>query len=280
MDLGIGNTIELKLEMQVSGLQESVEVTANSTTVDNTGDGDRLEDLAVLLFSMPISRTNAAVNLLNNAPGINSGSAYGGGANTGSSLMLDGVDTRDPEGGSAWTFFNYNIIEEVQVVGQGAAPDIGGFTGAVVNTITKSGGNRFSTLSEMRFTNPQLERNNINQCRDEGEPLLARSSGDKKLDRPHGEPRHADQEGQGVLLRQRAALLGAGRSHRSPDAAHRGEPALQRQVDVAANVVRQHYLSRRFVCHDAHNQTVQAGLGFRPPLRQPSSKRSTRTLRS
>ncbi len=58
--------------------------------------------------------------------------------------MLDGVDTRDPEAGTAWTFFNYNIIDEVQVGALGQPAEYGGFTGAMVNTITKSGGNRFS----------------------------------------------------------------------------------------------------------------------------------------
>ena len=72
--------------------------------------------------------------------------------------MLDGVDTRDPEGGSAWTFFNYNIIDEIQVGGLGQTAEYGGFTGAVVNTITKSGGNRFSFLSEWRYSNDEHGR--------------------------------------------------------------------------------------------------------------------------
>ena len=104
LDLGIGNTIDLKLELQVSGVSEAVQVTASPITIDTSSTATDSKLSQSLLFSMPISRTNAAVNLLNNAPGINSGSAYGGGANVGSSLMLDGVDTRDPEGGSAWTF--------------------------------------------------------------------------------------------------------------------------------------------------------------------------------
>lgn len=141
-DLGIGNTIDLKLEMQVSSLSESVQVTANSFNVDTLTTATDTTLSQSLLFSQPLSRTNAAVNILNVAPGINSGAAYGGGANTGSSLMLDGVDTRDPEGGSAWTFFNYNLMEEVQIGGLGAPPEYGGFTGAVVNVITKSGGNK------------------------------------------------------------------------------------------------------------------------------------------
>ena len=181
LDLGIGNTIDLKLELQVSGVSEAVMVTASPITVDTTTTATDSKLSQSLLFSMPISRTNAAVNLLNNAPGINNGSAYGGGANTGSSLMLDGVDTRDPQGGSAWTFFNYNIIEEVQVGGLGAAPEYGGFTGAVVNTITKSGGNRFSTLSELRFSNTSLSANNIDSAVAKANPALAQAAVIKRL---------------------------------------------------------------------------------------------------
>jgi hypothetical protein len=106
-----------------------------------------------LLFSMPISHNNPAVSILAYMPGVTDGSAFGGASDGANSLMLDGVDTRDPEGGTAWTFYNYNIIDEVQVGGLGQTAEYGGFTGAVINTITKSGGNRFSSLSEYRYTN-------------------------------------------------------------------------------------------------------------------------------
>ena len=58
------------------------------------------------------------------------------------------MDTRDPSGGSAWVFYNFNIVEEVQVGGVGAPAVYGGFSGSVVNTITKSGGNRYAGLFE------------------------------------------------------------------------------------------------------------------------------------
>ena len=87
------------------------------------------------------------MNLLDYSPGVNSNSAFGGAADGANSLMLDGVDTRDPEGGTAWAFYNYNIIEEVQVGSLGQPAEYGGFTGAIINTITKSGGNRYSFLA-------------------------------------------------------------------------------------------------------------------------------------
>jgi hypothetical protein len=138
--------------MRVGGVTETVDVVAEapvdvtSSATDNSLDQD-------FLFNLPISRTNAAVNTLNYLPGVTDGAAYGGDSDAGNALMLDGVDTRDPEGGTAWTFFNYNIMEEVQVGGLGAPAEFGAFTGGFVNTITKSGGNQFAGLFDLNYAN-------------------------------------------------------------------------------------------------------------------------------
>ncbi len=161
LDLGIGRTITLRVGLLLGAVAETVEVVATSPIVDTTTTATDTTISQDLLFSMPISRTNAAVNMLNNAPGVNSGSAFGGPANAGNALLLDGVDTSDPEAGTAWTFFNYNIIDEVQVGSLGQPAEYGGFTGAVVNTITKSGGNRYSSLFEYRYTEKGLRGDNI-----------------------------------------------------------------------------------------------------------------------
>jgi hypothetical protein len=97
---------------------------------------------------------------MNYSPGINAGSAFGGDPSA-NALLLDGVDTRDPANGFAYTFFNYNIVEEVQVSGLGAPAEMGGFTGAVVNTVTKSGGNTFAGLFEMLAANNRMSDNNV-----------------------------------------------------------------------------------------------------------------------
>ena len=102
--------------------------TADSVTVDVKSSSTDTNLSSELLTTMPIYSATST-GLLNFAPGINSSSAYGGQASYGNALLLDGVDTRDPEGGSAWTFFNQNLIEEVQIGGFGAAAEYGGFTG-------------------------------------------------------------------------------------------------------------------------------------------------------
>ncbi len=161
VDLGIGQNLEVKLTMVVGGLTESVDVVASSITIDTTSTKTDTNMSQELLFSMPITHANPAVNLLNYSPGVNNGAAFGGDSDTGNSLMLDGVDTRDPEGGSAWTFFNYNIIDEVQVGSLGQPAEYGGFTGVIMNTITKSGGNRYSALAEYRYSDDGLSSNNV-----------------------------------------------------------------------------------------------------------------------
>ncbi len=153
IEIGLGKTVDVNLAMAVGGLSETVDVVANAVMIDTTSTATDTNMSQDLLFSMPISHNNPAVNILQYMPGVTDGSAFGGASDGANSLMLDGVDTRDPEGGTAWTFYNYNIIDEIQVAGLGQQAEYGGFTGAVVNTITKSGGNRFSHLSEFRFTN-------------------------------------------------------------------------------------------------------------------------------
>ena len=160
LDVTMGKTVDVDLSMTVGGMTEVVEVVANAVTIDPTTTATDTSMAQSLLFSMPITHNNPAVNLLNYSPGVNDSSAFGGSASSGNSLMLDGVDTRDPEGGTAWTFYNYNIIDEVQVGSLGQPAEYGGFTGAVINTITKSGGNRFSLLSEYRYSTKGLGSNN------------------------------------------------------------------------------------------------------------------------
>jgi hypothetical protein len=110
-------------------------VTGAPPVVDVTSSGTANAISQELLTAAPITRSNAATQIMNYTPGINGQAAFGGDSG-GNGLLLDGVDTRNPSSGAAFTFFNYHIVEEVQVGGLGAPAEMGGFTGAVVNTVT------------------------------------------------------------------------------------------------------------------------------------------------
>jgi len=156
----IGKTTAADFTMKVSALSETIEVRGATSSVDvRSSATDTALSNNLLQFTPLYSPTST--DLLDAAPGINSGSAYGAQGDYGNALLLDGVDTRDPEGGSAWTFFNQNLIEEIQIGGLGAPAEYGGFTGGIINTITRSGGNAFSGLFSMRYTNDSLASNNV-----------------------------------------------------------------------------------------------------------------------
>lgn len=163
LNVGITKQVQVDFTLRVGALAETVEVLGQSATVDTTSTASDNTLSQNILSSMPINlgNFNTATNIMNYSPGINNGSGFGADEDYGNALLIDGVDTRDPEGGSSWVFFNYNIVEEIQVGGVGAQAEYGGFTGAVVNTITKSGGNMFSGLFEARHTNDSLAGNNV-----------------------------------------------------------------------------------------------------------------------
>ena len=177
----VNTPLTIDLSLGVGGVQETVSVVADTQTVAVTSSESSSNLSQEILFNLPIDRSNAAVNLLNNVPGVTDGSAYGGGEDSANSLMLDGVDTRDPEGGTAWTFFNYNIVQEVEVKGLGAPAEYGGYTGAVVNFVTKSGGNMFSGLFDITYTGEDLSSDNITDEIATANPSLAEPAITKKL---------------------------------------------------------------------------------------------------
>jgi len=158
--VSMGKTTDVDFSLKVGGVTETVLVTASTVTVDVKSSSTDTNLSSELLAAMPIY-SPTSTGLLNYAPGINSSSAYGGQGSYGNALLLDGVDTRDPAGGSAWTFFNQNLIEEIQIGGLGAAAEYGGFTGGVINTVTKSGGNLYSGLFSLRYTKGAFASQNI-----------------------------------------------------------------------------------------------------------------------
>src|SRR5919198_1604361 len=179
--LELAKQLEINLTLKVANVSETVVVTGSSPIVDVQSSSTSNTISQTLLTSVPILRANAATQILNYAPGVNSGSAFGGSAGNSNALLLDGVDTREPSSGGAYTFYNYNLIQEVQVGGLGAPAELGGFTGGVVNTVTKSGGNMFSALFDVQGAKTGLNRNNATPAIVSKNPALASPNDIRKL---------------------------------------------------------------------------------------------------
>jgi hypothetical protein len=180
LDVATGKTVNVPLALAIGGVTEKVDVVASAVVIDVSSTATDTSISQNLLASTPLPHT-AAHELMNFTPGINGSSAFGGASDTANSLLLDGVDTRDPAGGTPWMVFNYNLIDQLQVGGIGQPAEYGGFTGAVVNTITKSGGNRFSFLSELRYSGKSLSSDNTSAAIKQLNPGLANPDIVKKM---------------------------------------------------------------------------------------------------
>ena len=158
--LSLGASTELPIKLGLQALEETLVVVGEAPTIDVQSSGSSTNLPTTYLENIPASRFQ--VDVINLAPGINNDSAFGVGGSSANAYQLDGVDVSDPEGGTAWAFVNFNIVEEAQLVGLGAPAEYGGFTGVVFNSITKSGGNSVKGSVEAYYTNDSLTGNNSN----------------------------------------------------------------------------------------------------------------------
>lgn len=139
--ISLGTDIELNLQLGDVTISQEIVVVADTvqvSTVDNSVSFNVGEDF---IERQPLRRD--PTDLMNYAPGIQNGQAYGAPDSYQNAYNMDGVDVSDPGFGSQWILPSMEWVQEVQVEGLGADAEYGGFTGAVVNLVTKSGGNTF-----------------------------------------------------------------------------------------------------------------------------------------
>ena len=143
--LALGTTTTIDVSLAVASVSETVQVTGESPVVDIKSSASNTQLTDAMLQNLPTGRFQP--DIINLTPGVNSQVAYGGSQNS-NALLMDGVDVSDPEGGTPWSFFNYNWVEQVQIVSLGANAEYGQFTGLAANSIIRSGSNRWSGLAE------------------------------------------------------------------------------------------------------------------------------------
>ena len=175
----IGRQLTVDFTLKVATRIEEVDVILESALVDVTNSATSESVSQDVLFNMPLARSFSA-DLINYAPGINGGSAFGG-AYGGNAVYIDGVSTRGSRVGSNSVLLNYNTLEEIQIGGLGAPAEYGGFRGAVVNFVSRSGSNRFSGLVDAQYTSKGLASDNLTTQIVEQNPLLLNASSTNKL---------------------------------------------------------------------------------------------------
>lgn len=156
--LGLGQALSLALTMELAGAVEEVTVTGDAplvSVVSNTVSNNLTQDF---IERQPLPRD--ANQLMNYTPGVNAGRAFGATGDNANAYNLDGMSVSDPASGQHWLLPNLDWLKEVQIMGLGAGAEYGGFTGAMVNMITKSGGNQLSGDVRAYYTGGSLTSEN------------------------------------------------------------------------------------------------------------------------
>jgi len=145
--IAVGQPARVDGTLQLAGVSETVQVTAEVPTILSTVQGganyeyQEIDKLASPRTLQGIAEL--APGLTDNTPNAGQVTISGAFAYD-NQFMVDGVDVADNLFGNANNLFIEDALEEVQVLTSGISSEFGRFGGGVVNAVTKSGSNLFS----------------------------------------------------------------------------------------------------------------------------------------
>src|SRR6476620_3535166 len=144
VDLRLGQILKIDFAMPVSGVSESVQVSAESPIIDVKQNAAAVSIDAELIDRMPKGRDFLSV--ITTAPGTTAELKAGGLQVDGASgsenrFVVDGLDTTSLRTGVNQKNVLVDFVQEVQVKSSGYNAEYRATTGGVVSAITKSGSN-------------------------------------------------------------------------------------------------------------------------------------------
>ncbi len=153
--LSASQTSSLDAVMSLSGVTTAAVVTATVETISESPSAQTTYSKD-LLDKLPVARTLQSAVVL--APGVNSNGPNGAvtisGAQSFDNLVtVNGVVITDNIRGTPNNLFIEDAIQETTTSTAGISAEYGRFTGGVINTITRSGGNIFSGTARVSLAN-------------------------------------------------------------------------------------------------------------------------------
>src|ERR1041385_3147897 len=183
VELTLNRTVALDVQLEVGTVTGQINVTAETVLIDPTTAATGSTVTPRQIQDMPVNGRNY-LDLLQLVPGV----VINRQANTGSdnstpvlgersgnnNFLIDGQPNKDSVNGGAASQFNQETIAEFQVLTAGFRAEFGQASGAVVNVITRSGGNAYHGLASMFFRNNVFDSSNsLDTTKDEA-PFLQR----------------------------------------------------------------------------------------------------------
>jgi len=155
-ELRLAETVRTDIDLKTTSVAESITVTATAPSVLETPQVST-SLTREQIEALPIGRTiNQRVQL---APGVNNAgpnnqTIINGAPSYDNLYLVNGVVVNDSIRGQPENLFIEDAIQETTLVTAGVSAEYGRFTGGVVNTLTKSGGNQFTGSFRDNLTNP------------------------------------------------------------------------------------------------------------------------------
>ena len=159
VNVPVAGTGRADAAMQLTSVAEAITVTASAPAVlETTEIQTNYEE--ELVEELPMGRTVTATALL--APGVTNNGPRNAMQISGSFasdnlVMVNGVVIQENLRGQPHSLFIEDAIQETTVMTAGVSAEYGRFTGGVISSITKSGGNEFSGSFRDSFTDPDWQ---------------------------------------------------------------------------------------------------------------------------
>jgi len=183
--VSVGQVTTIDAVLEQASLSESVTVVGQAPTMDLQSNVKSTNLDRTFLASIPASRNlNTYFNMApgvvaeeNNANGLMS-TANGSGVRD-NSFNMDGVNMTAPDVGTQLIEFGMDVIDEISIQSGGLPAEYGDVSGAMINVVTRSGGNKFSGSASVYYNSDKLQANNT-----DGTALEGTTSGYKYIFEP------------------------------------------------------------------------------------------------
>ncbi len=164
-------TASFKVTMTIATIEEEIVVEGRSPTVDRQMSSKTTIMDDEFIYMVPSGR--GLTDLFNMVPGVTGDTAHGS-AEIANSYNLDGVNLGDAATGTRGVSFGTDIVDEMSVETGGLQAEYGHVQGAVVNVVTKSGGNQLSGSASFYLDHEKFQSVNTGGTELEGRKVGSR----------------------------------------------------------------------------------------------------------
>ena len=161
--IGVGQTIDLLVELEASSLEDETVNAVRSPGVDVSSSKFSVIYDRTLLSALPLARDFGAIlRLVPGAIGegliMDRAASILGGTVRGQRFLLDGLSVADSDSSLPMLNINVDAIEEIEFVGAGLPAEVGQADGSLINIITRTGGNAFAGGVTAYYTDGRLSQ--------------------------------------------------------------------------------------------------------------------------